>query len=142
MENKELLYHIINEVEIEIINYKSDYVGIKKAKSTGYYYLNKVLHITYEGGSTGKSLKECKLILRPLSNLTTSHNIFEDKAICFIDESDNEGSFTIDDIYFKYKESSFSDWRSAYLLLLEHHFDVFESIEKGFAKNMNTLDKK
>jgi hypothetical protein len=80
-----------------------------------------------------------KPILRPLSDLTTSHNIFEDKAICFIDESDNGGSFTIDDIYFKYKESSFSDWRNAYLLLLENHFDVFGLIEKGLAININDL---
>jgi hypothetical protein len=82
---------------------------------------------------------EFKPILRPLSDLTTSHNIFEDKAICFIDESDNGGSFTIDDIYFKYKESSFSDWRNAYLLLLENHFDVFGLIEKGLAIDINTL---
>ena len=78
-------------------------------------------------------------ILRPLSDLTTSHNIFEDKAICFIDESDNGGSFTIDDIYFKYKESSFSDWRNAYLLLLENHFDVLGLIEKGLAIDINTI---
>jgi hypothetical protein len=80
-----------------------------------------------------------KPILRPLSDLKTSHNIFEDKAICFIDESDNGGSFTIDDIYFKYKESSFSDWRNAYLLLLENHFDVFGLIAKGLAINVNDL---
>ena len=82
---------------------------------------------------------EFKPILRPLSDLKTSHNIFEDKAICFIDESDNGGSFTIDDIYFKYKESSFSDWRNAYLLLLKGHFDVFGLIEKGLAIDINTL---
>ena len=85
--------------------------------------------------------EEFKPILRPLSDLTTSHNIFEDKAICFIDESDNGGSFTIDDIYFKYKESSFSDWRNAYLLLLKNHFDVFGLIEKELAIDINTLKK-
>jgi hypothetical protein len=93
------------------------------------------------GDITPLSFKNCKPILRPLSDLTTSHNIFEDKAICFIDESDNGGSFTIDDIYFKYKESSFSDWRNAYLLLLKHHFDVFGLIEKGLAIDINTLEQ-
>ena len=91
--------------------------------------------------STGRLSSEVKPILRPLSDLTTSHNIFEDKAICFIDESDNGGSFTIDDIYFKYQESSFSDWRNAYSLLLKNHFDVFGLIEKGLAIDINTIKK-
>jgi hypothetical protein len=82
-------------------------------------------------------LTNFKPILRPLADLKTSHNIFKDKSICFIDESDNGGSFTIDDIYFKYQESSFSDWRNAYLLLLENHFDVFGLIEKGLAIDIN-----
>ena len=114
--------------------------------NVGYTHKYLDLNVTYGELDTkniieliNPSTNHC-IILRPLSDLKTSHNIFEDKAICFIDESDNGGSFTIDDIYFKYKESSFSDWRNAYLLLLENHFDVFGLIEKGLAIDINTIE--
>jgi hypothetical protein len=67
----QILQHIINEVEIEILNYKCDYVGVQRGIATGYYFMNEDLYITYQGGGTGKKIgDECKLILHPKSDFT------------------------------------------------------------------------
>lgn len=73
---KELLPHVINRAEIIILNHQNDYVGINRAKANGYYFLGKDVHVTYEGGSTGKSVSEFKLMVRPLWLLTKeiTHN--------------------------------------------------------------------
>lgn len=57
-------------LQIKILNYQCDYVGIEYAKATGFYLLGDTLHVAYEGGSTGKDPSIFKPILRPLSDLT------------------------------------------------------------------------
>ena len=130
-----LPYSLIFKTDFDHLQYLMTSLNIHKSKVT----FRAINNFKNSKTKAVKLLGNNKPILRPLSDLTTSHNIFEDKAICFIDESDNGGSFTIDDIYFKYKESSFSDWRNAYLLLLKNHFDVFGLIEKGLAIDINTI---
>lgn len=110
--------------------------GLKVGKHFKNEFYSEVMDTSIMSSLFNDSRK--KPILRPLSDLMID-NIFEDKAICFIDKSDNGGDFTIDDIYFKYKESSFSDWRNAYEMLLKHHFDIHNLIDKGLAIDINTL---
>lgn len=82
---KKVVQHVINGVELEILNYKCDYVGIRYAKANGYYFLDGELHITYEGGSTGKSLESCRLRLRPLSDLINEIEYNKEKIIPLIE---------------------------------------------------------
>jgi hypothetical protein len=133
-----ILQHVINGVQIEILNYKSDYVGIRFAKANGYYFLNNKLHITYEGGSTGKSLEDCRLILKPLSDLTRE-DLIEDlgtETSC-LDWTTSEREHWI-------KFYSREHWINnlPYLIyshLLKNHFDVFGLVEAGLAIDINTL---
>jgi len=67
----------IPDVEILILNYKCDYVGIERAKVNGHYFIGEDIYLTYVGGSTGKKLgTDCKLILHSLEMLTETivHN--------------------------------------------------------------------
>lgn len=123
MKDIEILQHVINGVQIEILNYKSDYVGIQYAKANGYYYIGKDLYITYEGGSTGKSLNDCRLVLRPLSDLTEQIE-WDDGVYQMTDED----YFDIDDI----SNRELQDF-------LKRHFDVFGLIESGLAIDINSL---
>ena len=127
---KQILQHVINGVDLEILNYKCDYIGIQYSKANGYYFLNNKLHITYKGGSTGKSLDDCRLILRPLSDLTK-----EIDGHCYW--------LLIEDIemrYFRLKNIEINKLCvKTYNNLLSHHFDVFGLIEKGLAIDINTI---
>ena len=132
MDDKQILEHVINGVEIEILNYKCDYVGIKTAKSNGYYYLNEKLHITYNGGSTGKSLNECKLIIKPLSDLSKhdldfmyfQYIIYTENNM-YVNRMEFDDFFNETDIY--HLPICLHNY------LLKHHFDVFGLTEKGLA---------
>lgn len=61
---------------VKILNHNKDGVGIEYSVVTGYYYLGSHLHVTYFGGSTGKSISEFMPCLRPLSSVTKeiTHN--------------------------------------------------------------------
>lgn len=127
LELKEILQHVINGVQIEILNYKSDYVGIQYAKANGYYYLGGKLHITYDGGSTGKSLDDCRLILRPLSDLkhfNTSNEISQRDEIFIL----------------KTKTCHWLSYHSTQVLLREH-FDISGLIENNLATTLTQLNK-
>lgn len=65
-----LKYYIGCDVPVEIMNYKNDYTGIQFSTFENFYYLGDKLHVTYEGGNTGKSLDEIRFHMRPLSSLT------------------------------------------------------------------------
>jgi len=133
MKNK-ILQHVINNVELEILNYKCDYVGIKRAKSNGYYFLNDKLYITYEGGSTGKSLVDCKPILSPLSDL--KNNIGADKNS--VTYAAYLKLWVAADIDFVINMPLSCDYFTVQKML-EWHFDVFGLIEKGLAIDKNIL---
>jgi hypothetical protein len=139
MENKEILQHVVNGVEIEITNYECDYVGIKKAKANGYYFIDDKLHVTYEGGSTGKSVNEFKLILRPLSDLITEINIdFDDEKFTPYEVIRRKGGCNSEvGLHSKIDKGTLGIKFA--VMLLEWHFDVFGLIEKGLAIDINTL---
>lgn len=64
------------DLQIKILNYERDSVGIEESVMTGYYFLDGNVHITYRGGATGKSVDEFKPYLRSLDQLTQeiTHN--------------------------------------------------------------------
>ena len=73
---EKILPYLAYGVKIEILNYKSDYVGIQHSEIDGYYYLLDDLHFNYKGGGVrGKSIKEIKIFLRPLSDLVNEISI-------------------------------------------------------------------
>lgn len=124
LELKHLVPYLPYGLEIEIHNYKIDYVGIKHSIVTGYYYLNFNPHFTYEGGSTGKSFNEFKPILRPLSDLT-----FEElREFNFV---------ALPEINYDVENYSYGFMQFCF----KNHFDVFGLIEKGIAIDINTLEK-
>ena len=81
--NIEIIHHIAHGVEIQIQNWLNDYVGIKKGEVIGCYFLDGLLHLEYVGGHAGKSLNICKLMLRPLSELTNEIEINGQKFVPF-----------------------------------------------------------
>jgi len=139
MKELEILQHVINGVEIEILNYKSDYVGIQYAKTNGYYYLSNDLYITYEGGSTGKFLDSCRLILRPLSDLTNENTIEFYKLDSIDLELIDINEWTEELINMIIYNDKFQLIQFDYLF--KNHFDVFGLIDKGLAIDINTLNK-
>jgi hypothetical protein len=131
MKQQSILQHIINGVQIEILNYKSDYVGIRYAKANGYYFLNNKLHITYEGGSTGKSLEDCRLILRPLSDFYES---VDGVSFSNMITHGYHNSFWCEN-NFNIKHLMYHDFQ----MLVSKHADLFGLIEAGLAIDINTL---
>lgn len=124
-------------LKIEILNYKCDYVGIQFSEITGFYMIGEALHVTYKGGSTGKSIDDFKPFLRPLSDLTK--------------EIDHNGAkFTpIDYNAFKHSKDDIIEYQNGFLhykaikfgiiqRLFEWHFDVFSLIDKGLAIDINS----
>ena len=136
---KHILQHVIQGVKIEILNYKCDYVGIQYAKSNGYYFLNNELHITYEGGSTGKSLKSCKLILKPLSDLLKFKELFDVVSTVKQFQISEKGFYSLNySQFYDYKKLPYEIVE----VLTRNQFDIFGLIEKGLAIDANTLNKK
>tara|TARA_R110000851_G_scaffold310564_1_gene470413 strand:- start:33 stop:470 length:438 start_codon:yes stop_codon:yes gene_type:complete len=139
---KQILQHVINGVDLEILNYKCDYVGIQYSKANGYYFLNNKLHITYEGGSTGKSLDDCRLILRPLCDLSKK----EFKDIVFpIDDyieknRDSNRKLSVSRVQLQSLTCQSATYYSTVEILFKNHFDIFGSIEKGSANDVNTIE--
>jgi len=74
IELKHLAPYLPYGLMIDISNYKCDYVGIKRAEANGYYFIGDELHITYNGGHTGKDIGIFKPILRPMSDLVKEIN--------------------------------------------------------------------
>ena len=154
---KEIAGYLPYEVGIEITNYKCDYVGIKDSTICGYYFLDGKFYFNYIGGSTGKSINDCKIKLRPLSDLTKEIQIDEYfttflghllRDCCNENIDDNrvssEGNnYTITDR----EEGWFSlDFDKIDMLdyvvvkwLYKNHFDIHGLICKGIAIDINTL---
>ena len=133
-----ILPYIPYNVNCEILNYKSDYVGEQYNTIKGFYrYSDDKLYFNFKYGRdyAGKNTDEFKLILRPLSNLMKDEFKMDDwrkKAILFLDETANLpynnrlehiGGIMYSDIKF----------------LLKNHFDIFGLIQKGSAVDINTI---
>lgn len=136
MDNEIQLNHLASylpyDFPIKILNHKSDYVGIEHSVITGYYFLNERLHVTYKGGSTGKSNNEFMPILRPLSDLLKTYK----GSATYLDVIEFECSgikvtSRIDNINYEYLPYQ------VIRKLLEWHFDIFGLIGKGLAIDVN-----
>lgn len=117
---------------IEILDYKRDYVGIHYSKVNGHYFIGDELYLTYEGGSTGKSMQSCKPILRPLSDLTKEIEVGGEKIV----PQDELGLYCLDGLSpfgIKYLRVGVCD------LLLKWHFDIHGLLEQNLAIDINTL---
>lgn len=133
---KYILPYAPYNVGIKILNHKCDYVGIEHSTINGYYFLGGSLHITYEGGSTGKSIQDFKLVLRPLSDLTKEIEHNGEKFVPLYRLIKEDKAFTNDFIYaFGYEELKVS----VYELLLEWHFDIYGLIKQYLAVDINAL---
>lgn len=129
-------------LNIKILNHKCDYVGIEYAKANGFYFIAGSLHITYEGGSTGKDISVFKPILRPISDILIliNHN---GKKICLVEWLE-EFYCTLDLHQQAIRLTNDIRWvnQCDYMLimhLIEYHFDVFGLIDAGLAIDINTV---
>ena len=125
---KQIITYLPFNIKVKILNHKSDYVGIEYSTLNGFYFLNGKVHFTYEGGSTGKSTTEIKLILNPLSDLTKLITHEGDSFIPTVEyhsySEHLEEISTLGYAYTKYLQ------QKIFIILLELHFDVFGLTEK------------
>lgn len=120
---------------VEILNYRSDYVGLQYSSLTGYYLIEEDPHFTYIGGSTGKSFRELKPILRPLSDFLDINSDAMNDLNC-----DIQSQINIMDLAYKIIGLSSLSYTDAQLCF-RSHVDVFGLIEKGLAIDINILTK-
>lgn len=138
-------------LEIDILNYKQDYVGIMKAPLIGYYYLidrnkNEQIHYTYLGGSTGKDLSLIKPYLRPLSyiDLEWFQKNINPKISKFIMK--HEGNLLLNPPLISYciidkrwnEEKWFTFGYNEYQLIFKDKIDVFNLINSGLVNKITT----
>jgi hypothetical protein len=130
LELKHLTGYLPYGLKIKVLNYKSDYVGIEYSEIDGYYYLADTLHFNYKGGGIrGKSLKEIKIYLKPLSDLSKEdlHIFSIDFRVMFKSKKkiNIENYISLND----------SEW------LFENHFDIYGLIEKGLAISIHDVEQ-
>jgi hypothetical protein len=102
----------------------------------GIYYGIGEPHFTYDGGSTGKSIRDMKIILRPFSDITKEIEVNGEKFV----PSEKIGIhlFDYDFMYIYRKETNgIPFW--VVQKLLEWNFDLYGLIESDNAININTL---
>lgn len=157
LELKHLSPYLPFKLQIKILNPKNDYVGIEFAVVNGFYMIGDSIHLTYEGGSTGKDVTLFKPILRPLSDLcrgeevnhTTQHKI--NTRLGGVTET----RYLSDHLFSHYQEYlsvstkpgdgvnrlyiPFSVFETIKENLLKDHFDLFGLIQAGLAIDINTL---
>lgn len=143
---EKVIDYLPHGVEVRILNHKSDYVGIERAKVNGYYMLKDKPHFTYKGGSTGKSIFEIRFLLRPMTQITQEieHNgerftpIDRLRKIKPNLDFDDTGDLLID--YYEvcsidYPETGYSITKQ----LKKWHFDVDRLIEAGIAEDLSQI---
>ena len=88
-------------------------------------------------------VKRCKLILRPLSDLTNEIDVNGEKFVPYDNlKSEYTTIIAFSDAINKVKESRINEVRYGFIQkLLEWHFDVFWLIEQGLAVDYNSLQK-
>ena len=137
---KQIAPYLPYDLGIKILNYKSDYVGIEYSTIIGFYYVKNIPHFAYFGGSTGKSIGECKFIMRPLSDLTKP--CLEDGKIPLEELAVHLFDREMRDYFYnnvpKGSVNGIPFWVSQ--KLFEWHFDMFNLIEEGIAIDVNTVD--
>lgn len=145
LELKHLVPYLPYGLGVQILNHKCDYVGIEFSKANGFYLLNGALHMTYEGGSTGKSISEFKPILRPMSDLDVKFEIAGVYKKGWDHLHSHADFFTglPFDVVVAVIEKRNLDTIPMYVAewLFEYDFDVFGLIDQGLAIDINTLNK-
>lgn len=137
---KHILPYLPYGLRCEILNYKSDYVGIQKSTVDGYYFIGSQLHLKYVGGSVGKVVgKEMVLYLK-------SFNIGDIDIIALAsgDYCDAWAEWIehIDDLIEQPEGARILACPYDLMqLLLEEHYDMFGLIEAGSAVDIKTLGK-
>lgn len=129
-------------LECEILNYKSDYVGEKYATVKGYYYLGNECFFNFKKGRdcAGKSVKEFKPILRPLEDLKKEITV-NGKKFTPIKTFFREARMLIEHELKVTNGNIICDYMSYEIMLklFEWHFDVFYLLDKGLAVNINSI---
>lgn len=122
--------HVAFCAPIEISNYKQDYVGIQYSKANGYYMLAGDIYVTYDGGSTGKSVKDFRFLLKPMSD-------FNDSELSKEWAKEHDIKFGVMGLTLNLRDAKQIDLTHFPLQLLfelfKHHFDVFGLIDLGLA---------
>lgn len=104
--------HICYGAKVEILNHYRNYVGLPYSNANGYYMLAGDIHMTYNGGSTGISIKQFRFCLRPLSYLTK--------------EIEHKGEMIIP-ILELYKISIYDDIQDYKIVTRSNDFDTYVS---------------
>jgi len=153
---EEIAIYLPYGLEIEIHNYKSDYVGIKRAKVNGHYFIGSNLYLKYEGGSTGKSYPESSIILRPMSDIDKEIEVDGEKFVPFeilnlehtfflSEDCKKFGDGTVEEWCLDELDEEFSYWKLEWLphriiqKLASWFFDINNLIEQGKAIDINTI---
>jgi hypothetical protein len=154
LELKHLSGYLPYGLNIKILNYQCDYVGIEYSEITGYYFIGSSLHVNYKGGSTGKSIDIFRPILRPLSDLTKEIEVSGEKFVpnYILNNSFRAGSkdlmpykYTGYNLELNIETENYSqtiDLFDGFLIvqkLLEWHFDIYGLIDAELAIDINTL---
>lgn len=133
------------DVKYKILDYKCDYVGNKYDNIKSLYYINtdkeKLWHIETVGGAK-PCINRIKPILRPLSDVEEYfRNIWESTQELpdYISE-EYLMQFFLDINEIENRGTNYLPV-GLYNLLLKHHFDVFNLIEKKLAIDINTIKK-
>jgi hypothetical protein len=148
--HRQIISYLPYGVKCEILNYKSDYVGLRYSTLNGFYDSIGEPHFTYDGGSTGKSIRDMKIILRPLSDLTKEIEVNGENFVPLKKLNDDGLGLITYSVYVRsdntiallanynpgYNCLSENDAKSK---LLEWNFDLYGLIESDNAININTL---
>lgn len=131
-------------LEVDILNYNCDYVGISKSTLNGYYFINELIHYTYVGGSTGKDLSLIKLYLVNIKNLTLEwvQNNIDINIVGINLKHENNLLMNPPRVFICYKskwgEETWSELNyQQYQELFKAKFDLFNLINSGLANEIS-----
>jgi len=142
---EDIVGYLPHGLKCEILNYKSDYVGMKYGVVAGYYFFDGEPHYMFKNkGCAGKSCSLIKPIVRPLSDLTKEieHDgekfipIFKLTKLCDVENDSNWIEHVYDFM------TNDADWTNApywmVIKLYEWHFDIHNWIGDGLAISNET----
>lgn len=135
VQEKQLIPYLAHGLNIEILNHKNDYVGIQFAEANGFYLINDELFVTYKGGSTGKSMKDFRPVLKSMREVSQS-KVYQYAALNYDNLKVNmkwSMGFYIDDRH-EYQVNYYP--LEIVEMLIENHFDIY-----GLETYFNTIHK-
>lgn len=136
--------YLPHNLKVQILNYKQDYTGVKDSVLDGFYSLDGTAHFTYEKGNTGKSIKEFKPYLKPMSQFLEEDldYLYEHYSTDYFSDSTLDPSslifhITRNNFYvqMEFFPLGLIDW------LLAMHYDIGGLIEKGLAIDLKEYEQ-